>query len=40
MKVTLGPKCSYGEKILVQSLLDNFAPEAILSESELSGSIR
>ena len=40
MTVTLGPKCNEGEIILVRSLLDKFAPEATLSESELSGSIR
>lgn len=40
LEVLLGPKVDYSHEIIVKSLLNEYAPNAILSKSVLSGEIR
>lgn len=40
MTVTLGPLCSYSDRIIVEALLEKFAPKAIITDSKLPGTIR
>ncbi|SGY86524.1 DUF2971 domain-containing protein [Moritella viscosa] len=40
MTVTLGPLCSYSDKIIVHALLEKFASKAKVIDSKLTGTIR
>lgn len=40
MTVTLGPLCSYSDRIVVEALLEKFAPKAIITDSKLTGTVR
>ncbi|MBE8718476.1 hypothetical protein [Cellvibrio polysaccharolyticus] len=40
MTVTLGPLCSCSDRIIVESLLEKFAAQSILTDSKLTGTIR
>ena len=39
MKITLSPICSEAEKVIVESIVQKFAPKAIIRESMLKGLI-
>ena len=40
LEVTFGPLCSEGSKIVVRALINSYAPEATIRESQFSGNIR
>ena len=40
IKVTLGPLCSEGDKLIVKSLIDNYTDNGEVEESKLAGTIR
>nr|WP_314781199.1 DUF2971 domain-containing protein [uncultured Treponema sp.] len=40
MTVTLGPLCSYSDKIMVEALIEKFAPNATIVNSKLTGTIK
>lgn len=40
LDVTLGPKCTRGDRLIVEALLEKYAPEARLEESVLTGTVR
>lgn len=40
MEITLGPKVTYGDEIIVNSLVDKYNPDAKIFKSNLTGKIR
>lgn len=40
VSVTLGPRCNYGHKLIVEALIEKFTKNGSLQESVLAGSIR